>query len=60
MGLVSNYIPKLVKDYVKPVEMFLSCPQEYDYVIQVGEAINEIQFTEAILHEPLKGSQCVA
>ena len=42
------------------VDMFLSCPQEYDYVIQVDEAINEIQFANAILHQPMEHGQCIA
>ena len=37
---------KLVKDHLQLVEMLICYLQEYNYVIQVDEAINEIQFTK--------------
>ena len=43
-------LPKLVKDHMQSVEMFLCHPQENDYVIQVDEAIDD----ETILHQSLK------
>ena len=36
------------------VEMFLGHLREYDYVIKTDKAINEVQFAEAILHQPLE------
>ena len=34
--------------------MFFSHLQEDDYVIKVDETIDEIQFSEAILHQPME------
>ena len=34
--------------------------QEYDYVIQIDEAINEVQFAEAVLHQPLECGWSIA
>ena len=42
--------PKSVEDHPQPVEIFFWHLREYDYVIQIDEAINEVQFAEAVLH----------
>ena len=52
--------PKPVKDDAQAVEVFLSCPWENDYVIEVDEAVCQIQLTEAVLHQPLKHGWCIA
>ena len=33
MALVLSCTPKLVEDYMQPVEMLFSCPQEYNYIV---------------------------
>ena len=51
---------KSVEDHPQPVDMFFHHLQEYDYVIQLDEAINEVQFAEAVLQQPLEHGQCIA
>ena len=50
----------MVKDQPQLVEMFFCHPQEYDNVIQIDEAVNEAQFTQAVLHQSLECGQHIA
>ena len=37
--------------------MFLSHPREHDQIIQIDQAVDEIQLTQTILHKLLESSQ---
>ena len=45
---------KVIEDHSHSLQMIFRHLREYFHVIQVDEAIGEVQFTQTILHEPLE------
>ena len=41
------------------MQVLLSHPQKHDLIIQIDQAVDEIQLTHTILHESLEGGWCV-
>ena len=39
---------------MQSMQVLLSCLQKYDQIIQIDQAVDEIQLTHAILHKSLK------
>ena len=50
----------MVEYFMQSMQVLLSCPQKYDQIIQIDQAVDEIQLTHTILHKSLEGSQCIA
>ena len=42
-----------IEDHLHPLQMLFGCLRENYHIIQVDEAIGEVQFTQTALHEPL-------
>ena len=53
-------LPESFKYCLQPGQVILFSPGENDNVIQVNEGICQVQFSQAVLHQPLEGSQSVA
>ena len=49
----------MVKYYMQLMQVFLSCLQKHDQIIQIDQAVDEIQLTHTILHKLLEGSPCI-
>ena len=45
---LETMFPKSVKNYTHPFQVFFLCLRENYYIIQVDEAISDIQFTQTI------------
>ena len=41
------------------MQVLLSHLQKHDQIIQIDQAVDEIQLTYTILHKLLEGSQCI-
>ena len=48
---------KVIKDHPHSLEMLLRHLRENYHIIQVDEAIGEVQLTQTVLHEPLESKQ---
>ena len=44
---------------MQSMQVLLSHPQKHDQIIQIDQAVDEIQLTHTILHKSLEGSQCI-
>ena len=44
---------------MQSMQMLLSHLQKYNQIIQIDQAVDEIQLTHAILHKSLESSQCI-
>ena len=60
MVSVLDCIPKMVEYYMQSMQVLLSHPQKHDQIIQIDQAVDEIQLTHTILHKLLEGNQCIA
>ena len=47
----------MVKYYMQSMQVFLSHLQEHDQIIQIDQAVDEVQLTHTILHKLLESSQ---
>ena len=48
-----------IEDYSHSLQMLFGHLRENYYIIQVDEAIGEVQFTQTVLHEPLESRRGV-
>ena len=48
---------EVIKDHVHSLKMLFRHHRENYYIIQVDEAIGEVQLTQTVLHEPLESRQ---
>ena len=49
----------MVKYYMQSMQVLLSCLQKHDQIVQIDQAVDEIQLTHTILHKSLESSWCV-
>ena len=49
----------MVEYYMQSMQVLLSRLQKHDQIIQIDQAVGEIQLTHTILHKSLEGSQCI-
>ena len=47
----------MVEYYMHSMQVFLSHLQKHNQIIQIDQAVGEVQLTHTILHKPLEGSQ---
>ena len=47
----------MVEYYMQLMQVLLSHLQKYDQIIQIDQAVDEIQLTHTILHKSLESSQ---
>ena len=50
---------EVIEDHLHSLQMFFRCLRENYHIIQVDEAIGEVQFAQTVLHEPLESRQGV-
>ena len=50
----------MVKYYMQSMQVLLSYLQKHNQIIQIAQAVYEIQLTHTILHKSLEGSWCIA
>ena len=46
----------MVEYYMQSMQVLLSHPQKHNQIIQIDQAVDEIQLTHTILHKSLEGS----
>ena len=46
----------MVEYYTQLMQVFLSHLWEYDQIIQIDQAVDDVQLTHTILHKPLESS----
>ena len=44
---------------MQSMQVFLSHPQKHNQIIQIDQAVDEIQLTHTILHKSLESSWCI-
>ena len=49
----------MVEYYTQLMQVFLSHLQKHDQIIQIDQAVDEVQLTHTILHKPLESSQAI-
>ena len=49
----------MVKYYTQLMQVLFSHPQKHDQIIQIDQAVDEIQLTHTILHMSLESSQAL-
>ena len=59
MALVLIVFSKMVKYHMQLMQMLLGHLQKHDQIIQVDQAVDEIQLTHTILYKSLEVSQCI-
>ena len=50
----------MVEYYTQSMQVLFSHLQKHDQIIQIDQAVDEIQLTHTILHKSLEGSRCIA
>ena len=45
---------EVIEDHSHSMQMLFGCLRENYHIIQIDEAIGEVQFTQTVLHEPLE------
>ena len=53
-------LPQAIKNHTHSQQMLFRCLRENYHIIQVDEAIGEVQFTQTILHEALESRRGIA
>ena len=48
---------EVIEDHSHSLQMLFRCLRENYHIVQVDEAIGEVQFAQTVLHEPLESRQ---